>query len=55
MLNESSKERKFKIYFYAIILVLAIPQFIYRFKHPELTETELFFNFFEVYREFFTK
>jgi hypothetical protein len=29
--------------------IVFIPQQIYRFKHPEMTETQLFLNFFKAY------
>ena len=39
--------------FLCVLGILAIPQLIYRFNHPELTETQLFLGFFEAYREVF--
>jgi hypothetical protein len=42
----------FKIYFYLTMAVLAIPQICYRFKHPQLSETQLFIDFFKAYKEF---
>lgn len=35
------------------LLLLIIPNILYRFNHPEMTETQLFLNFFQMYREFF--
>lgn len=32
---------------------MAIPQVIFRFKHPEMSETQLFINFFAAYKVFF--
>jgi|GEM_PF-3552052 len=45
-------EKKFKFYFLLIMLILAIPQLFFRLKHPEMTETQLFINFFQAYKEF---
>lgn len=45
-----TQENKYKWVFYLIMFLLAIPQFIYRFNHPHMTETELFFNFFKAYK-----
>ncbi len=42
-----------KLMFYLIMLVLSIPQFTYRFNHPEKSETQLFLEFFNAYGEFF--
>ena len=53
MLNEEPDQRARKWLFLLILLLLSIPQLIYRFKHPDQTETQLFFNFFNAYREFF--
>ncbi len=44
---------KNKLIFYLVLLILGIPGFLYRFNHPEMSETQLFLNFFEAYREFF--
>ncbi len=38
--------------FIIIMLILSIPQLLYRFSHPEMSETNLFLNFFEAYRAF---
>ncbi len=46
-------EKKFRRYLLIILLILSIPQFIYRFKHPEMSETELFLNFIQAYKDFF--
>ncbi len=46
-------ERKFKYILYVSVLLLSIPQFWYRFKHPNLSETQLFLDFFKAYVEFF--
>lgn len=43
---------KVKLYF--LILILGIPQFFYRFNHPEKSETQLFIDFFKAYKEFFS-
>jgi len=40
-----------KCLFYIILCICAIPQIIYRFHHPEMTETQLFINFFQAYKE----
>lgn len=37
--------------FLICLSVLAIPQVIYRFNHPNMTETELFLHFLDAYRE----
>lgn len=39
--------------FRVIVIFIAIPPFVYKFKHSEMTETQLFLNFFESYKEFF--
>ncbi len=39
--------------FQILLLILCIPPIIYRFRHPEMTETYLFLNLIESYREFF--
>jgi len=36
-----------------ILAIISIPQFVFRFKHPEMSETLLFLNFFNAYWEFF--
>lgn len=36
-----------------LLLILSIPQFTYRFNHPEKSETQLFRDFFKAYKEFF--
>jgi len=36
-----------------ILFIFGIPQFKYRFTHPEKTQTQLLLDFFEAYREFF--
>jgi hypothetical protein len=50
---EYLSQLKCKLFFYLIILILGIPQLIFRFKHPEMNETQLFLNFFHAYKEFF--
>jgi len=35
------------------VISILIPQIIFRFKHAEMTETELFLNIIEAYRVFF--
>lgn len=44
----SEDKKKYRILLF-LIAILGIPQFIYRFKHPEMTETHLFMNFFNSY------
>lgn len=40
---------------YIILLIslflLSLPIHIYRFRHPEMTETQLFLHFFDAYME----
>ncbi len=36
-----------------VLLIIILPILIYRFRHPGQTETELFLNIFESYKEFF--
>ncbi len=36
-----------------LVIFVAIPQLAYRLHHPEMTETQLFLNFFEAYKELF--
>ncbi len=48
--------REYKKPYRILLLILAflsIPQFVYRFKHPDISETQLFLNFFNAYKEFF--
>jgi len=42
-----------KIILFLVMWALSVPPFFYRFNHPEKTETELFLDFFKVYKEFF--
>lgn len=44
------KERIFIIF----LLIMSVPSITYRFKHPEMTQTQLLLNTFEAYREFFS-
>jgi len=41
--------------FMLVMVLLAIPQIIFRFNHPLMSETQLFLNFFEAYIEFFNR
>ncbi len=41
----------FRSFFF--IWFIVIPQIIFRFNHPKMTETELFLNFFQAYKEIF--
>lgn len=34
-----------------ILLVISYFQFKFRFNHPEMTETQLFMNFFKAFKE----
>lgn len=52
MIDLINSKRNYRI-FLCILAVLAIPQLIYRFNHPELTETQLLLGFFKAYRELF--
>jgi cytochrome c biogenesis protein ResB len=36
-----------------LVLIAGIPGAVYRFRHPEQTDTQRLLNFFEAYREFF--
>lgn len=45
--------KTYKLFFYLILSLLSIPQFSYRFKYPEKSETELFLDFFKAYKEWF--
>ena len=53
MMKKNTSKHHEKWLFYLIILLLGVPQFTYRFKHKEMTETQLFLNFFTAYKEFF--
>ncbi len=55
MKNSAANGRmmKNKWIFLGVMLLLSIPQYIYRFKHPEMSETQLFLDFFKAYTEFF--
>jgi len=46
-----NENKKSKWVFYLILFILAIPQFTYRFKHPEMSETQLLLHFFDAYKE----
>jgi hypothetical protein len=37
---------------YLTLFILSIPQHVYRFKHPEKSETQLLLDFFKAYKEF---
>lgn len=43
-------EMIFKWILYFILGIMAGIQLIYRFDHPEMTETQLYLNFFEAFR-----
>ncbi len=53
--QRQNKRKKEMRYLLIILLILSIPQFVFRFKHPEMTETELYLNFFKAYYDFFMK
>ncbi len=36
-----------------IFIFLSLPQILYRFRNPEMTDTQRFLNFFEAYKEFY--
>jgi len=38
--------------FLIIAFIISIPFLVYKFRHPEQTETELFLNTIEAYKEF---
>lgn len=44
---------KIKWVFYIVVIFLIVPPTVYRFRHPEKTETQLFLNLIQAYREFF--
>ena len=50
---------KFVLYlgylFFAFMILNALIQTWYRYRHPEMTETQLTLNFFEAYKEIFGK
>ena len=37
-----------KTILWLMVIVFVIKQMIFRFKHPEMTETELFINMFQI-------
>lgn len=41
------------IWFIGVVLFFLIPFFWYKFSNPELTDTQLIFDFFKAYKEFF--
>lgn len=49
----SDKSKKWIFMF--SLLILSVPLFPYRFRHSEMTETQLFLNTIEAYREFFKR
>lgn len=53
MTQNTKRKRKGEGIFFFVILLAAFPPLVYKFKHPEMTETQLFFHFFDSYKEFF--
>ncbi len=47
----TKKELIFKWTLFIILGIGAIYQFKYRFNHPEMTETQLLFHFFDAFKE----
>jgi hypothetical protein len=47
----TSKELIFKYILLFLLAFGAIYQFKYRFNHPEMTETQLLFHFFDAFKE----
>ena len=39
----------------SILFIITVPQILYRFHHPEMTETQLFLNFFNAYVDIFDR
>jgi len=49
MNDNKLKKLSFQTILYIILFILGTPQLIYRFNNPQMTETELFINFFKAY------
>lgn len=49
-MTESKLYNFIRATFLILMLIMAYFQFKYRFKHPHMTETELFINLFEAFK-----
>lgn len=42
-----------RVILFTLAFIIGTPQFVYKFKHPEKTQTQLTLEFFKAYKEFF--